>query len=115
MFALYLLYLREALRWNQVPLGNGVRGCTTNSHQPLGQCHVHNKGSLFIYSGLPCWFSGKESTCNAGDIREPGSIPGWRRSPGEGNGIPLQYSCLGKPMDRGACWARIHGVTRVGH
>ena len=43
----------------------------------------------------------KESTCNAGDM---GSIPGWGRSPAEGNGSPLQYSYLGNPMDRGA-WA----------
>ena len=48
--------------------------------------------------------------CNAGD---PGSIPG--RSPGEGNGNPLQYSCLENPMDRGAWWATVHGVTRVGY
>ena len=41
----------------------------------------------------------KESACNAGDL---GSLPGWRRSPGEENGYPLQYSCLEKPMDRGA-------------
>ena len=41
----------------------------------------------------------KESACNAGD---PGSIPGWERYPGEGNGDPLQYSCLENPMDRGA-------------
>ena len=44
---------------------------------------------------------GKESVCNAGDS---GLIPGSRRSPGEGNGNPLQYSCLGNPMDRGALW-----------
>ena len=43
--------------------------------------------------------SGKASTCNAGDL---GSIPGLGRSPGEGNGNPLQYSCLENPMDRGA-------------
>ena len=45
---------------------------------------------------------------NAGDV---GSIPGPGRSPGGGNGNPLQYSCLGKPMDRGARWARVHGVA----
>jgi len=50
----------------------------------------------------------KESTCNAG---EPGSIPGLGRSPGEGNGNPLQYSCLGNPMDRGALKAIVHGVA----
>ena len=43
------------------------------------------------------------------------SIPELGRSRGEGNGNPLQYSCLGNPMDRGAWWATIHGVTRVGH
>ena len=45
----------------------------------------------------------KESACNAVD---PGSIPGWGRSPGEGHGKPLQYSCLENPMDRGAWWAQ---------
>ena len=54
----------------------------------------------------------KESAFNAGD---PGLIPGLGRSPGEGNGNPLQYSCLKNPMDRGLCWAIVHGVTRVGH
>ena len=48
------------------------------------------------------------SACNAGD---PGSIPGSGRSP-EGNGNPLQYSCLENPMDRGAWWATVHGVSK---
>ena len=43
-----------------------------------------------------------------------GSIPGSERSPGEGNGNPLQYSCLGNPMDRGAWGATVHGVARLG-
>ena len=60
--------------------------------------------------GFPGISVGKESTCNAGDL---GLIPGSGRSPGERNGNPLQYSCLGNPMDRGACWATVHGVTRV--
>ena len=42
-------------------------------------------------------------------------IPGLERSPEEGHGNPLQYSCLGKPMDRGAWWATVHGLQRVGH
>ena len=50
----------------------------------------------------------KESARNAGDL---GSIPGLGRFPGEGNGNPLQYSCLENPMDRGAWWATVHGVT----
>ena len=49
--------------------------------------------------GLPWWLSGKESACNAGDM---GLISGSGRSPGEENGNPIQYSCLGNPMDRGA-------------
>ena len=48
---------------------------------------------------------------NAGDMRDAGSIPKSGRSPGGGNGSPLQYSCLEKPMDRGAWWAIVHGVT----
>ena len=51
-------------------------------------------------------------SCNAGD---PGLIHGLGRSPGEGNGNPLQYSCLENPMDREAWQATVHGVTRVGH
>ena len=55
---------------------------------------------------------GKEFTCNAGDLREEGSIPGSGRSPREGYGNPLQYSCLGNPMDRGAGQATVHGVAK---
>ena len=59
--------------------------------------------------GFPGGSDSKESACNAGD---PGSIPGLGRSPGEGNDNPPQYSCLGNPMDRGAWWATIDGVTK---
>ena len=55
---------------------------------------------------------GKESACNTGDM---GLIPSLGRSPGEENGNPLQDSCLGNPMGRGAWKATVHGVTRVGH
>ena len=51
---------------------------------------------------------GKESACNAGDLS---SVPRLGRSPGEGNGYPLQHSCLEYLMDRGAWWATVHGVT----
>ena len=51
----------------------------------------------------------KVSACNAGD---PGLIPGSGRSPGEGNGNPLQYSCLENPMGGGAWWAAVHGVAK---
>ena len=56
--------------------------------------------------------AGKESTCNAGDIRDSGLIPGSGRCPGDGHGNPLQYSCRENPMDRGAWWAIVHGGHR---
>ena len=54
----------------------------------------------------------KNQPVNAGDVRDTISIPGSGRSPGEGNDNPLQYSCLKNPMDRGAWWATIHGVSK---
>ena len=57
---------------------------------------------------FPCDSDGKESTCSAGDL---GLIPGFGRVPAEGNGIPLQYSCLEHPMDRGSWLATVHGIT----
>jgi len=54
----------------------------------------------------------KNSPASAGDIGDAGSIPGSRRSPGVGNGNPLQYSCLENPVDRAAWWATIHGVAK---
>ena len=54
----------------------------------------------------------QETACNEGDLD---SIPGLRRFPGEGNGNPLQYSCLGNPIDRGAWQAVDRGVARFGH
>ena len=62
--------------------------------------------------GLPQWLSGKKYACNA---EAAGSILRSGRSPAEGNGNPLQYSFLGKPMDRGAWQATVHGVTKVRH
>ena len=62
-----------------------------------------------IYMGFPGVSDGKESACNAGDAA---SIPGLKRSPGGGNGNPLQYTCLENPMDRGAWGATVHGVTK---
>ena len=58
--------------------------------------------------GFPGGSDDKESACSAGDL---GSIPGSGRSPGEGDGYPLQYSCLENPMDRRAWWATVQGVT----
>ena len=74
----------------------------------------HDWSDLAAYNGIgfPHSSFSKESTFNAGD---PGLIPGWGRSPGEGNHNPLQYSYLENPMDRGAWWATVHGIARVGH
>ena len=55
--------------------------------------------------------SGKESACDAGDAGDVGSTPGSGRSPGGGHGNPLQSSCWENPIDRGAQWAAVHGVT----
>ena len=57
----------------------------------------------------------KNPPATAGDVRDTGSIPGLGRSPGEGNGNPLQYSCLQNPMDRGACRLQSIGSHRVRH
>ena len=60
-------------------------------------------------SSFPGGLDGKESACKAGD---PGLIPGSERSPGEGNGNPLQYSCQENPMDKGSWWSVVHGVAK---
>ena len=54
----------------------------------------------------------KNPAASAGYAGDPGWIPGWGRPPGEGNGCSLQCSCLGNPVDRGAWWATVHGVTK---
>ena len=60
---------------------------------------------ILVFKGFPGGAEVKESACNVGDL---GLIPGSGRSPGEGNGNPLQYSCLENPMDGGAWWATVH-------
>ena len=76
---------------------------------------MYNLVSFILFHGFPGDSGGKESACNAGD---PGSIPGLGGSPREGNGNPLQYSCLENSMDRGAWWATVYlsmGSQRVEH
>ena len=74
---------------------------------PYGACV---RGLREGFQDFPGGSDGKESACNAGDL---GSIPGLGRFPGEGNGYPLQYSCLENCMDRGAGQAVVHGVTKI--
>ena len=64
---------------------------------------------MYVYRAFLSGSDGKESACKVGD---PGSIPGLGRAPGEGNGNPLQYSCLENPMDRGEWQAIAHGVRK---
>ena len=74
-------------------------------------CSLIPKGERSLYAKRASWWlSDKESACNAGD---PGSIPESGRSPGEGNGNPLQYSFLENSMERGAWWATVHEVTKM--
>ena len=81
----------------------------------LARDAVHHGDTVLFYheimhsKGLPWWHSGKESACQAGDMD---LIPGSGRSPGGGKGNPLQYSCLGNLMDRGAWWATVHRVEK---
>ena len=70
---------------------------------------VHSISVLREIWVFPCGSVGKKSACNAGDL---GSIPRSGRSPGEGNGNPLQYPCPENPMDRGAWWAIVPGVVK---
>ena len=65
---------------------------------------------VYTYSGFPGGSVGKESACNAGDLA---LIPGLGRSPGEGNGNPLQYSCLENSKDRGAWWVTVQVVIHT--
>ena len=93
---------RDSSGWDpSFCISNKVSG----SEGPLGLKYLVVWQLLGCPGGSEC----KESTCNAGG---PGSIPGLRRPSGEGNGNPLQYSCLENSMDRGAWEATVHGVTK---
>ena len=76
--------------------------CTSEKESSLQQL-------MEAYQGFPSGSTVKESARSAGSV---GSIPGSGKSPGVGNGNPLQYSCLGNPSDRGAWQAIVHGVTK---
>ena len=81
------------------------------AHFYLRACSLQLEHHSFIQD-FPRGLGGKESACNPGDLC---SIPGLGRSPGEGNGNPLQYSCLENPVERGAWWATVMGLQRVRH
>ena len=62
---------------------------------------------------FPGGTSGEEPACNARNLGDVGSIPGWGRSPGGGHSNPLWYPCLENTIDRGASWATVHGVEEL--
>ena len=71
--------------------------------------------SVHLYQGLPWWLSRQESACSAGASGGSSSTPGLGRSPGGGQGNPLQCSCLENPSDRGAWWTTDQRLQRVEH
>ena len=96
---------------SQACCSNTLRNCLWLQHNLL-VISLWACGSFWQEFFLLCCLSGlvgKESACNAGDW---GLIPGLGRSPGEGNGNPLQYSCLENSVDRGAWQAALHGITK---
>ena len=93
--------MRPCFQFFWVYTQSGIAGSYNSSIFNFGgNCYT-------VFLGFPDNFGGKEYACNAGDIGDSGSIPELGRSPGGGNGNSLQYSCLKKPMDRGAQWATV--------
>ena len=89
--------------------GKTVKNAKVRCFNELGNRQHYNRiFSIGFSISFPCSSVGKESACSGG----PGLIPGLERSPGEGNGTPLQYPCLENLMDRGAWWAAVHGVAK---
>ena len=102
----------QGSNWLVVQLVKNPCAMQETTVQFLGQEDPLEKGYRLptpVFLGFPGGSDGKESTRNAGDL---GSIPELRRSPGEGNGYPLQYPCLENPMDREAWPATVHGVAK---
>ena len=90
-------------------MGVGDRQRSLACCSPWGRRESHRTEWLNWPEDRDKSFPGKESACHAGNLV---SIPRSGRSPGEGNGNPLQYSCLENPMDKGAWWATVHGVAK---
>ena len=105
------------------PCPSPTPGVHSDSHPSSWWCHPAISSSVVPFSScpqsLPALGSFPISQLFAwggqSNVGDPGSIPGSGRSPGEGNGNPLLYSCLENSMDRGTWRATVHGVTRVGH
>jgi len=98
--------MRKLVCWVFRPLGSIL------FYGKCWKCDITLQGRLISSLAFPGGSVVKSPPANAGDA---GLIPGSGRSPREGNGNPLQYSCLGNPIDRGAWWATVHGVAKNGH
>ena len=99
LFFLVLMYLSDNFLLNNT---------TNNIFNYVSIYYILIYACVFLYMGFPGGSAVRNLPANSGDA---GSIPGSGRSPGEGNGKLLQYSCLGNPMDRGAWQATVHGLT----
>ena len=97
--------------WNGLPFSSSrdLPDLEIEPMSPALQANFLLSENIHILIAVSGGSEDKASACNTGDL---GSIPGLGRSPGEGNGNPLQYSCLENPMDRGAWSATVHGVTK---
>ena len=98
------MHIKVFGKWRKAAISMRVRNYTDS--QVLLRLNI-SRDDL----GLPWWLSSRESACDEEDAGDSGSILGWERSPGGGHGSPLQYSCLGNPVDRGAWWCTVHGVA----
>ena len=96
--------LARRIPWTEEPGGLQSTGSQSRTRQSDFTFRFHFPTNQAFLSGSEV----KGSACNVGDL---GSTPGLGRSPGEGNGNPLQYFCLENPMDEGAWWATVHGVA----
>ena len=101
IMSLVCLSVPEFVCLDRCALGIGVKQAVVYVYE----CSWASQGML----------SGKDSACQCRQCRDVGSIPELGRSPREGNGNPVQYSCLRDPMDRGAWQAAVHGSQRIGH
>ena len=97
----------DLISW--VTFSTSVQGFTWSPVRDLSRWFLHRVRGLM---GLPSWLSGKESTYQCMSPRRWVFDSGWGRSPGGGNGNPIQYSCLGNLMDRGAWRATVPGVPK---
>ena len=104
--------LKSRAPHNQLPIPIIIVGLFSGTSTGAHFASIRVQGSETSGSLDQGRFNSKASACSAGDL---GSTPGSGRCPGGGNGNPLQHSCLESPMDRGACWAPVHGLQRVRH